>query len=99
MVACPDFRFLLCAKTRQINQGRGMALRVFNYSQVVFTSPWTHSDSLKVRLTILMFVFEWLLVTLRCQIWSSFWASLVSAACRLRESDSSSLYIIAIMQS
>ena len=25
----------------------------------------------------------------RCQIWSSFWAPLVSAACRLRESDSS----------
>jgi hypothetical protein len=36
LVACPDFRFLLCAKTRQINQGRGMALRVFNYSQVMF---------------------------------------------------------------
>ena len=41
-----------------------MALRVFNYSQVVLMSPRTHSDSLKVRLAILMFVFEWLLVTL-----------------------------------
>jgi hypothetical protein len=39
LVACPDFRFLLCAKTRQSNQGRGMALRVFNYSQVVLMSP------------------------------------------------------------
>jgi hypothetical protein len=39
VAACPDFRFLLCAKTRQSNQGRGMALRVFNYSQVLFMSP------------------------------------------------------------
>jgi hypothetical protein len=62
LVACPDFRFLLCAKTRQRNQGRGMALRVFNYSQVMFMSPCTYSDSLKVGLAILMFVFEWLLV-------------------------------------
>jgi hypothetical protein len=35
-----------------------MAIRVFNYSQVVLMPPWTYSDSLKVRLTILMFVFE-----------------------------------------
>jgi hypothetical protein len=39
LVACPDFRFLLCTKTRQRNQGRGMALRVFNYSQAMSMSP------------------------------------------------------------
>jgi hypothetical protein len=31
----------MCAKTRQSNQGRGMALRVFNYSQVMFMPPST----------------------------------------------------------
>jgi hypothetical protein len=39
-----------------------MALRVFNYSQVMSMTPRTHSDSLKAGLTILMFVLEWLLV-------------------------------------
>ena len=41
-----------------------MALWVFTYSQVVLMWPWTRSDSLEVRLTILMFLFESLLVTL-----------------------------------
>jgi hypothetical protein len=44
LVACPDFRFLLCAKTRQSNQGRGMALRVFNYSQVVLSDIAVNSQ-------------------------------------------------------
>jgi hypothetical protein len=35
----------------------------------------------------------------RCQIWSSFCSPWFPAACRLRESDSSSLCIPAIMQS
>jgi hypothetical protein len=35
---------------------------------------------------------------MRCQIWSSFWLPLVSAACRLQESDSSSFCIGAPMQ-
>jgi hypothetical protein len=34
----------------------------------------------------------------RCQIWPSFCPSFLGAACRLRESDSSSFCIIAIMQ-
>jgi hypothetical protein len=67
LAACPDFRFLLCAKTRdkaiKDEAWRFVCLIIRRLCSCHRELAAIHSR-LKVRLTILMFVLEWLLVTL-----------------------------------